>query len=208
MKCEEYKSLLEGANNTRIITNGIWRSGALNKLTDSDIKNLLKNDIRTIIDLRGFGTASRIPCVLCSDKRFEYHNIPVESEDTYQQHPDWESYYEMVLYSTAIPRVLECILNSDHGVIINCTAGKDRTGVVAAILEHILGFSRVQIIEDYLLSTCYLADWFVEWERLHGLSVEENTPTALNLYVVLNDPYFDSLRDSELGIKLRSKYKI
>lgn len=207
MKCEEYRSLLEGANNTRVIIRGIWRSGVLDKLTDNDIQNLLRNDIRTVIDLRGSNTASEVPCVLCSDKRFDYYNIPVESEDTYQQHPDWESYYKMVLHSPAIPRVLECILNSTHGVIINCTAGKDRTGVVAAILEHIFGFARYRIIDDYLLSTCYLADWLVEWERAHGLSVEENTPTVYNLYVILNDPYFDSFRDSELGAKLREKYK-
>ena len=37
-------------------------------------------------------------------------------------------------------------------LIIHCEAGKDRTGIVIAILLDLLGVSRNLIIEDYLLS--------------------------------------------------------
>jgi protein tyrosine/serine phosphatase len=36
--------------------------------------------------------------------------------------------------------------------LVNCTAGKDRTGVLVALLQTALGMHRDDIIEDYLLT--------------------------------------------------------
>jgi protein-tyrosine phosphatase len=41
---------------------------------------------------------------------------------------------------------------SDLPLVFNCTAGKDRTGVAAALILSSLGVSREQVIQDYLLS--------------------------------------------------------
>lgn len=38
-------------------------------------------------------------------------------------------------------------------IVVNCSAGQDRTGVASALLLSILGVERALIIEDYLLST-------------------------------------------------------
>ena len=40
----------------------------------------------------------------------------------------------------------------EKGVLWHCTAGKDRTGIFALIVEEILGVSRDDIIEDYLMT--------------------------------------------------------
>ena len=47
--------------------------------------------------------------------------------------------------------------NERKAVLWHCTAGKDRAGVAAAILEELLGVSRENIIEDYLTTNKYLA---------------------------------------------------
>lgn len=35
------------------------------------------------------------------------------------------------------------------GVLINCNAGKDRTGIIAALVMDLLGYDRKQIVEEY-----------------------------------------------------------
>ena len=42
---------------------------------------------------------------------------------------------------------------STYPVIIHCMVGKDRTGIVSALLLELLGVPRQQIVEDYLLSS-------------------------------------------------------
>ena len=48
-----------------------------------------------------------------------------------------------------------------------CTAGKDRTGVVSAILLKRLGFSAEVIIEDYMKSKDNLMDMLTAYGSVH-----------------------------------------
>lgn len=52
------------------------------------------------------------------------------------------------------------VLQAEAPLVFHCTAGKDRTGVAAALLLLALGVSRVDVMEDYLLTnTCYKPPW-------------------------------------------------
>lgn len=44
------------------------------------------------------------------------------------------------------------LLQTDAPVVMHCTAGKDRTGVAAALILLALGVSRDQVLQDYLLT--------------------------------------------------------
>lgn len=48
--------------------------------------------------------------------------------------------------------ILDTILNAKTNVMFFCTAGKDRTGVVSALLLKRLGASEDIIIDDYMKS--------------------------------------------------------
>ena len=52
------------------------------------------------------------------------------------------------------------ILLEDHerAVLWHCTAGKDRAGMAAAMVEALLGVPREAIVEDYLTTNTYLAE--------------------------------------------------
>ena len=48
--------------------------------------------------------------------------------------------------------IAEIFLNDEAPVLVNCTAGKDRTGLVVAILLEVAGVPRDAIMDDYLRS--------------------------------------------------------
>ena len=69
------------------------------------------------------------------------------------------------------------ILLEDHpkGILFHCTAGKDRTGFAAILVEYILGVSKEDILEDYMYTaitnkeeTEYLTNYYVS-------KIKENT---------------------------------
>lgn len=49
-------------------------------------------------------------------------------------------------------RYFEALAETDGAVLIHCTAGKDRTGLLAALTHHVLGVHRDDAIADYLLT--------------------------------------------------------
>lgn len=49
-------------------------------------------------------------------------------------------------------RYFEVLAERDGAVLIHCTAGKDRTGLLAALTHHILGAHEDDIVADYLLT--------------------------------------------------------
>ena len=49
-------------------------------------------------------------------------------------------------------RYFRVLAEGDGAVLIHCAAGKDRTGLLAALTHHLLGVSRDDMIADYLLT--------------------------------------------------------
>ena len=50
--------------------------------------------------------------------------------------------------------------NKDGAILWHCQQGKDRTGVVAAIIEYALGLSDDEVMEDYLFTNTSLVTPF------------------------------------------------
>jgi protein-tyrosine phosphatase len=49
--------------------------------------------------------------------------------------------------------------------LVHCTAGKDRTGLIVALVLGLVGVSTTTIVEDYALSAQYLAGTYLEEAR-------------------------------------------
>ncbi|MGD9472414.1 MAG: tyrosine-protein phosphatase [Novosphingobium sp.] len=67
-----------------------------------------------------------------------------------------ETYREIV--NALLPHwqpIGEALLDGALPMLLNCTAGKDRTGVAAALLLELAGVSREVIVEDYLRSNVF-----------------------------------------------------
>lgn len=134
----------------------IWRSDAPIDPTGEDTILLQSKGIRTVIDLRSDEEVRRRPTALSCTAGFDYRHLPVtegsEPPDSFEKVP--LSYMEIAA-AKSLPRVFETIADADGGVMFFCTAGKDRTGVVSAILLLTCGVDRETVCRDYALSRKY-----------------------------------------------------
>ena len=82
--------------------------------------------------------------------------------------------------------ILETILNATSNVMYFCTAGKDRTGVVSALLLKKLGAKEELIIEDYMMSKENLIDMLTAYVKEHPeVDIDIIIPKEENIQKVL-----------------------
>lgn len=87
-----------------------------------------------------------------NDPRFRYLSLPVSGGFTVPSSSDQVSQSYLAMCDCQMERIVNTILDSESGVLYFCNAGKDRTGVVTALLMRQLGRSDWEIIDDYLMS--------------------------------------------------------
>lgn len=121
-----------------------------------DIACLLERHITTIIDLRGKQDTDRKPSPFSGIPAFSYHNIPIEEGSGIPESVDAvpDSYMDIAGAANS-RRVYQCIAHAPEGVLFHCAAGKDRTGVVSAVLLLLAQVSETDIVRDYMLTREY-----------------------------------------------------
>ncbi|MEF9880247.1 MAG: tyrosine-protein phosphatase [Clostridia bacterium] len=154
-------------NGKAVKWNILYRSDAMSTLSQNDCATLEKLNIKTVIDLRGSSEQKAMPNHLPEGVRTfscpmigeEQVNIDHPLDSSFAKSLKM-SYLNMIgenaaLIGTAVKHVIESI---DQGaVVFHCTAGKDRTGVLAAVLFLLLGVSEEDITADYQVSYTYNA---------------------------------------------------
>jgi protein-tyrosine phosphatase len=135
----------------------IFRSDNLSTLTEDDQKVLADLSIATVIDLRSPGEVAggRI----AESDAYAYHHLPMadvlpDTTDTRWSSPEYVSgrYLEM-LSDGCVRSALEIAADPrSYPLVFHCAAGKDRTGIIAAILLTLLEVSREEIVADYMLT--------------------------------------------------------
>ena len=148
-------SLFEYTKNSRTIIHGnlrFIRSDVPTYLTEKERQWMIDNNIITIVDLREETEQYQKPCPLRNDGAFSYISMPVRGGNVVpaSQNEVVLSYINMV--DDTMDSIVKTILNADSNVMYFCNAGKDRTGVVSAIILSKLGYEKQYIINDYLLS--------------------------------------------------------
>lgn len=172
-------SLLQSTANTRTVLPGnfrLLRSDAPLSPTEADIAYLLEHGVTTLIDLRSLEEVRRKPCPLAADARFTYHHMPVTGGNAMPASPADVplSYLRMVDGQTEA--ILRVIRESD-GVMYFCAAGKDRTGVVSALIQRENGMSPADIAAEYAISGENLKAMFADFRIRHPeINVEIYTP--------------------------------
>ena len=146
-------SLLASTLNTRALPTGNMRyirSDYPGNLSDAEVKWLLENNITTIVDLREEKEYIARPCRLENENRFEYYHMPVTGGGDVPKSPHNVADTYLGMLDDQMEKIINTIMNADSNVMYFCGAGKDRTGVVSAIILRKLGYSDQVIIDDYM----------------------------------------------------------
>jgi protein-tyrosine phosphatase len=142
----------------------ILRGDCLTAVSEQDQKFLADYGLRTVIDLRNAAERERIPRNFqhCAD--IVYHEVPLIPENNFASFAGPpESFTLGGMYIAILDNAQAAILqvfriisragkDNSGRILIHCTAGKDRTGIFAALLLEIAGVDRETIIRDYALT--------------------------------------------------------
>ncbi len=129
------------------------RSDVMKYASEADIALLKRKKITTVIDMRTQKDVLKAPCSLQGVDGVYYWNIPIEEgSGVPSSADDVSASYMQIAEAKNIKNVFETMANAPDGVIFHCTAGKDRTGVVSAILLLLAGVSKKDIVWDYLVT--------------------------------------------------------
>lgn len=178
-------SFLKSTQNTRAILPDSLRyirSDVPSCLTEQEVQWLLDNNIITIIDLREDAERERKKCPLIDDQRFQYFCMPVTGGNAIPKSVDdvSKSYIKMV--DEYMDKIIDAIMCADTNVLFFCNAGKDRTGVVSAILLQKLGMDENYIIKDYMESKENLKEMLEEYAKAFS-EVDINVITPQERYM-------------------------
>lgn len=150
----------------------VLRAGIARTPSEADLDVLRSFGIKTVIDLRGNEEAEDMPSYFKDNPEFEYHHISLlETNPAFAKiNLTMPEIYELCLneYKENFAKALRVIASLDAPFIFHCFCGKDRTGILAALLLSAAGVERTDIIADYEVSYTYIKP-FIEKE------IRENT---------------------------------
>lgn len=155
----------------------LYRSDSLGKLHGDDWERFLGLGIGTVIDLRydwEIDARGRVP----DAPGLRYHHLAIEHRpyDQAALGPEVETgryladrYAEVAHDGVAeLRRALEVIAAEDSGpVVFHCASGKDRTGLLAALVLALLGVGEDDIIADFALTALATDRLLADWRAAH-----------------------------------------
>ena len=182
-------SLFQSTLNTRLLPTGdmrFIRSDCPEKLTDEEAEWLLQNQVTTIVDLREKKEYERKPCRLETEDGFTYYHMPVTGGDDTPKSPGEVASVYLGMLDKQMDEIIQTIMGAKSNVLFFCGAGKDRTGVVSAIILKKLGFDDQTIIDDYMKTKENLHEFLTAYVKEHP-QVDINTviPNENNIKKVL-----------------------
>lgn len=154
----------------RVRPGRLFRSAHHARASDADLARLEALRVRTVVDLRRPGERRHQPsrrpdgaaCVVIESDHDDGGEAPhitfLKTSDlteasgrafmyaAYRRLPFEPPHLDL------FSRYFRALGEADGPLLIHCAAGKDRTGLLAALTHHLLGVSRDDMVEDYLLT--------------------------------------------------------
>ena len=224
---EEYRaSMLKGTVNTRDLggyrtADGretkyfrILRSSRPVDLPEEDLELMRSKGVTTILDLRDQADLDRADASFKGAPGFTYMNFKIEAASKLIDSMDELPYIYMdIVHSPVMKDIFEAIADAESGVMYNCFSGKDRTGVISALILLLCGVGMEDVADDYMVSdvNCEPVFRFLkkvfpdvdeENERPHRWQLEKFFELFFEEYGSL-DGYFD-----KTGVTPKTREKI
>jgi protein-tyrosine phosphatase len=162
----------EGGRRTRWRT--LFRSDSLHRLAETEQATLIGMGLRTVVDLRNEGELAESPNVFAASTNLRYLNLPLleQRSDAPRevQNPTLEDVYRLIVDTRAAELATIFGALAAPGALpglVHCTAGKDRTGVVIALLLRLVGVDPETIAADYAATeACLAGEFMVNFRRI------------------------------------------
>ena len=144
-----------------------------------EIVALMQYGVSTVIDLRGNWESENYPSVFKFLDGVDYHHVSlfeVNAAIDEQFTGTIAESYQLGIedYRENYKKVLEIIADAKDGcVLFNCYFGKDRTGILAAVLLSLAGAAYEDIIADYQVSYTYILPFIQRARTAHDESMWE-----------------------------------
>jgi len=148
----------------------VLRTDDLYKLTTEGAQALVDYGVRSVIDLRWPRELERKPSIFqrgAHGVQYTHVSLLDGSEETWNLRVPGvtKEHWNCAVLDHAGPemaRVLKTVAEAPQGIVLfHCAAGKDRTGVIAAMLLAAADVEPDEIAEDYSISTDYIQDTYL-----------------------------------------------
>ena len=152
-----------------------FRADSLHRLTVAAQNTLLDHGLRSVIDLRRSDEVAAAPNVFTGSDRVTYHHLSLLADirPTPGTPKPLVETYRLILdeRQEQVGAALRFLATPDRvPAVIHCTAGKDRTGLIVALVLGLAGVPEGTILEDYALTAQYLRGPFLDEIRQRALS--------------------------------------
>jgi protein-tyrosine phosphatase len=154
----------------RRTSEGIIRAASLHNLTPGGVGTLAALGVQTVVDLRSAEERRLMPTpalgAAIAHVTAAVIDIDASPAAFAENFVGYAPIYERFLETgrDAYRSLFATVAASDGGVLFHCAAGKDRTGVAAALLLEIAGVADDDIVADYSCSERLLQDAFKDWK--------------------------------------------
>lgn len=187
----------------------VFRSDTLQVLTDADVKLLLADiGLTTIIDLRTGREIKNEGRGPLEHEDVGYVHLPFIADlEVQDEVPDaverdvLADYVHMLDSAGAlIAEAVQTIATSTGPVVFHCAAGKDRTGILAAITESLVGVPRDVVVGDYELTNQVIGEICARLARFDTYTnVKTNPPSHFRCRPEVMEGFLDLLDERHGG---------
>lgn len=160
------------ARDGRLKSGVLWRSGHHAEATADDLEKVHELRLATVVDLRGDSERAGSPCLRHSqfDAQVLFHpgeTASAQGKAAHEEAADQvrtaaEAHAAMVTLYASMPwrpalagtyrLYFKALATDAEPSLLHCLAGKDRTGLAAALTHHLLGVHADDAMADYLLT--------------------------------------------------------
>lgn len=213
---------LPTADGRKIKCGKLIRSGRLYKLPASSVKTLQDMQVDTVIDFRIDTEISGHPATIIPGAKYYYlpllctatagitsdksmtRTLIKEARRIKEEFVKADNYmiemYRTILFTSEpqkkLKTIFDLLIEEEKCILWNCNSGKDRTGLVAMLIEGTLGVERDIIVEDYLASRKFQLT-MRRWQRL-GLIIaplKRRFKNILRAFMEAKPEYINSVLD-------------
>jgi len=173
-----------GADGRTVKWRLLFRADGLNRLRAWEADAFAALGVATVVDLRTAEEAETVGRFPLELGEVDYHHLPM-----FDVMPDWVAAGDPEAEGYLADRYLEMLSSGRDALaatlqlagqpgslplVFHCAAGKDRTGIVAAVLLSLLGVPDDVIVADYALSTAAMGR-LIAWAR-ETMPVDPSAP--------------------------------